>query len=225
MYSKETIIIYCDSKSALQAVDSSKIRSLTTLQAVSLLNRLGASNDLHLKWIPAHSNFAGNERADTLAKMGSKSDSSELLTPPTPHVIWKTNIHNKSLKEMEVKWSSVAPCHFKRMWRNKFAHGLANLNRKDLRIATQILTGHAAINYHLHKYKPNLISKTCPFCNVEDETINHFIDKCPQWAVLRGRFFNTFYASSSDIMDTMSIHKIIDFARATKRLNPDSKVP
>ncbi len=171
-YSNETIIIYCDSKVALLAVDSSKIRSLTTLQAVSLLNRLGASNDLHLKWIPAHSNFAGNERADTLAKMGSNlCDSSELLTPPTPHVIWKTNIHNKSLKEMEVKWSSVAPCHFKRMWRNKFAHGLANLNRKDLRIATQILTGHAAINYHLHKYKPNLISKTCPFCNVEDETI------------------------------------------------------
>ena len=224
-YSNETIIIYCDSKSALQAVDSCKIRSLTTLQAVSLLNRLGASNDLHLKWIPAHSNFAGNERADTLAKMGSKGDSLELLTPPTPQVIWKTNIHNNSLKEMEVKWSSVAPCHFKRMWRKKFAHGLANLNRKDLRIATQILTGHAAVNYHLHKYKPNLISKTCPFCNVEDETINHFIGKCPQWAVLRGRFFNTFYASSSDIMDTMSIHKIIDFARATKRLDPDFKVP
>ncbi|MEC9321196.1 MAG: hypothetical protein VX869_03345 [Chloroflexota bacterium] len=111
------------------------------------------------------------------------------------------------------------------MWRDKFSGETGRLNRGDLRIATQILTGHASINYHLHKYKPDIINKTCPFCQEEDETINHFIGKCPQWAALRGQFFNTFYASTSEILDMVNLNKIIQYAKATRRLDPDFEPP
>ena len=39
-----------------------------------------------------------------------------------------------------------------------------NLNRGNLRKATMFLTGHATLHYHLKKYKPDKISKTCPHC-------------------------------------------------------------
>ena len=70
-----------------------------------------------------------------------------------------------------------------------------------------------------------MISKTCPFCKEEDETISHFIGKCPRWFALRGRYFNTFYASLSEIQDTSNLTNIINFANATGRLNPGFELP
>ena len=40
---------------------------------------------------------------------------------------------------------------------------------------TIFLTGHVALNYHLNKYKPHKISKTCPDCLAAEEMINHYI--------------------------------------------------
>ena len=56
-------------------------------------------------------------------------------------------------------------------------------------------------------------------------TINHFIGKCPRWFELRGRFFNTYYASLSEIQDTSSLTNLINFASATGRLDPDFVLP
>ena len=220
--SNHKIVIFCDCQAALLAIDSCKLKSLTTLQAVTTLNRLGAANDLILKWIPAHTGYEGNEHADMLAKRGSGGESSTPLSLPTPQIIWKTSIHDLSKRKMNTKWASQPTCPIKITWRNKFAYGLAKLDRRDLRVATQILSGHAAVNYHLHKYKPQTISKMCPYCLEEDESINHFIGKCPQWSAQRGKYFNTFYASISDIVDANSIYNIIDFAKATKRLDTNS---
>ena len=35
--------------------------------------------------------------------------------------------------------------------RDKFSKDLTRINKRDLRAATQILTGHACLNYHLSK--------------------------------------------------------------------------
>ena len=60
----------------------------------------------------------------------------------------------------------------------------STFNRNRLRIATQYLSGHATVDYHLHKYRPD-IPKLCSYCGDEDETIEHFIADCPKWAFLR----------------------------------------
>ena len=119
---------------------------------------------------------------------------------------------------MEHTWNEQPPSHFKRMWRQKFTKGILKLNKGNLRIATQILTGHATLNYHLHKYKPNKYPKTCPHCLVEEETVNHFLGQCPKWSHQRGTFFNSFYLSSSDIVDSFSLTTILNFINDTKRL-------
>ena len=73
------------------------------------------------------------------------------------------------------------------------------LAKNKLRVATQYLRGHCEFNYHLNTYKPHGISKLCPHCDMEDETTNHFIGQCPMWFNKRGRYFNCYYTSVSEI--------------------------
>ena len=64
-----------------------------------------------------------------------------------------------------------------------------------------LLTGHVTLNYHLNKYKPDKISKTCPHCLAEEETTNHYIGQCPKWSAQRSAVFNSFYLSISEVVD------------------------
>ena len=43
--------------------------------------------------------------------------------------------------------------------------------------------------------------------------------------MLRGQFFNTFYESSSGIVDITNLKKIVHFAKATRRLDPGFEPP
>jgi ribonuclease HI len=220
-----SIYIFCDSQATLMALDSTKIKFRTTLEAVEALNSLGENNTLSLLWIPAHSDYEGNERADTLAKKGSCNDEAISLNLPIPQAVWKSGSRMLALQQAKERWKATPETHFTNIWRDSYTKELAKLSRPDLRIATQILTGHASVNYHLHKYKPRITKTTCPLCNYEDETISHFIGKCPKWFEHRGRYFNTFYASISEIQDTFNLTNIVNYASATGRLNPGFKLP
>ncbi len=214
----QDIAIHCDSQSAIMAINSTKIKSKTTLMALDSLNALGQSNNVSLKWIPAHCGYEGNEKADILAKRGAKNINSEQISPPIPKVIGTSAIRKRTQKKMEHHWENLPSSHFKRLWRDNFSKEITNLNRKDLRVATQFLTGHAALNYHLNKYKPNETPKTCPHCLVEDETVNHFLGQCPKWSLQRSAYFNSYYMSSSEIVDKFSLSTILRYINSTKRL-------
>ena len=73
------------------------------------------------------------------------------------------------------------PTHFRTVWRSSYTKSLLNLGKIKLRAASQNLAGHCELNYHLNNYKPHSISKLCPHCDMEEETINHFIRQCPMW--------------------------------------------
>jgi len=225
-YTDRDITIFCDSQAAIMALDSSKLKTKTTLSAVQTLDRLGVNNNLRLSWVPAHSDFEGNEKADILAKNGClKEGDFTNLELPVPQAIWKSCIHLQARKEAEERWEASPTSHFKTMWREKFQAEVGSLNRGELRIATQLLTGHAGVNYHLHKYKPHIISKTCPFCQCGDETVSHYLGSCPRWARLRAQYLNTYYDSSSTIMDNSNLKNIINFAKASRRLDTDFESP
>ena len=93
------------------------------------------------------------------------------------------------------------------------------MNRRDLRMASKILTGHAALNYHLSKLN-RTINPTCPLCEAEDETVSHFLGQCPMLGKLRVELFDTYYTTASDIVDRHSLRQIINYANRTNRLEP-----
>ena len=117
------------------------------------------------------------------------------------------------------KINVAPPSHFTRVWRNKFSKSIHNLNRGHLRKTTMFLTGHVTLNYHLNKYKPDKISKTCPHCLAAEETTNHYIGQCPKWSAQRSAVFDSFYLSISKVVDHFSIFAIMKYINATGRLN------
>ena len=64
------LIIFSDSLSSLQALESTEIKNSVVKETHELLNELGARTKLQLKWIKAHNNYKGNEIADQEAKLG-----------------------------------------------------------------------------------------------------------------------------------------------------------
>ena len=215
----QRVIINCDSQATIMAMNSTKVKSKTTNTAIAELNQLGEDNQVLLRWIPAHKGYTGNEKADSLAKNGSDDFDSSTVQLPIPKVIWKGALRDRSHRKMRDRWRALPPSHFKRVWRNKFARSIPKLGKESLRSATQFLTGHCELNYHLNKYKPDKIPKTCPHCLMDEETVHHFIGQCPKWSWQRGSYFNSFYLSVSDVVDEYSLPRIVGYINSTKRFN------
>ena len=204
-------------------IDKPKIKSKTTIKAIGALNRLGEANQVLLRWIPAHNGYDGNEKADSLAKRGSTNLNSTPLYLPTPKVTWNGYLVSNTRAETEREWNNLQERHIKLAWREIFYPTITKLKRDRLRLATHFLTGHAALNYHLNKFKPLTIPKTCPHCEMEDETVTHFMGRCPKWSAQRGAYFNTFYTNISEIADNNTLNEIVNYINATKRLVPWQK--
>ena len=158
----KSVVINCDSQAAIMALDNTKIKSKTTLEAVLALNKLRENNQVLIRWIPAHSGYLGNEKADSLAKRGANNTDATLLKLPIPKVTWDVAIRGRTKHNIWTKWRDAPPSHFTRVWRKKFSKSIHKLNCVNLRKVTMFLTGHVTLNYHLNKYKPDKISKTFP---------------------------------------------------------------
>ncbi|KAL5246660.1 hypothetical protein ACHWQZ_G018767 [Mnemiopsis leidyi] len=174
----KTIIINCDSQAAIKAVDSTIIKSKATQRARNELHKLGKDNNVLLRWIPAHKVYLGNEKADELANKGSGDNEAESVTLPVPRTVWKNALRQRSHRKIRERWKDMPP-HFRTVWRESYTKSLSNLGKNKLRAATQYLTGHCELNYHLKENQLQSISKICPHCSMEEEIMNHFIGQCP----------------------------------------------
>ena len=92
------------------------------------------------------------------------------------------------------------------------------MDRRDLRVATQLLTGHAALNYHLSKVN-RTVNPICPLCEAEEESVSHLLGQCPMLGKLRAEYFDTYYTTASDIVDRYNLRRIISYVHRTKRLD------
>ena len=141
---------------------------------------------------------------------------------PVPKSTWDRALHERSITKCNTKWRLSPPSHFGKVWRDKFSKEIIGLNRNGLRKVTQFLTGHAVVNYHLNKFKPGKISKTCPYCFDSDETIDHYMGRCPMWSYQRCTFFGSFSLNVTDISDNHTLSVILQFINTTKRMSASS---
>ena len=96
-------VIFSDSKSVLQALESNSTES-QTIQSLSVIisSFLSThSTNLTLQWIPGHVNIPGNERADLLAKRGAQLDQP---TRPVPYNTAKSIVQQKIQTEWMKEW-------------------------------------------------------------------------------------------------------------------------
>ena len=182
------------------------------------MHRLGEKINVTLYWIQAGTKPYGLRRAIELSGEGGLGRCSTRIAVPVPLSCWKTDFQEISRKTAYKRWSDNSTGHVKKAWRDKFKQELAYANRNRLRIATQYLSGHATVNYHLHKYRPD-IPKLCAYCGDEDETIEHFIAKCPKWALLRLQYLDCCHGNINTISDNNTLSEIILYIEKTKRFS------
>ena len=205
------IMINCDSQAAIRAINSTVIKNSTTLEATMALNTLGESNEITLRWIPAHCGYEGNE----LAKRSSNNDRATRIKLPMPRCVCYTALRRKTIVSWIESYKLNPPKMFNILWRDKFSKDLIRMNKRDLRAATQILTGHACLN--LSKLNRS-VQPLCPLCEAEYDTVPHLLAKCPMLWQLIVEYFDTHYTTVTDIMDRYNLRRIISYVNRTNRL-------
>ena len=70
----QIIVVLLDSQAAIKSLIKSTVTSITLLNCIENLNKLGKQNHFSIAWIPGHAGIHGNKVADYLAKSGSKSE-------------------------------------------------------------------------------------------------------------------------------------------------------
>ena len=211
-----------DSQAAIHTLNKSTMNSKTALNCHGALNELAVNNTVSVMWVAGHEGHWGNERADQLAKEGTVGDNLSNGFLPQSYIKHSIN-HNGRLQDAD-NWTKNGTRHSKLTLNNNQSHlthikKLLN-NRGSYRTAVQLITGHAGLNYHLHKMG-KVASKICPNCEYSEETVGHFLGQCPAFNTIRGQVFNTFYTSMTDIFMNNSILKIVSYANRTKRFHFD----
>ena len=154
---KEDVVFLTDSKSVLDALACHGEHELRVK-----LSKLIESRRVVLQWIPAHCGISGNEKADELAKRGANMQQENL-----PIII-------KQKKTI-----------IKNMFRVKTIHDdYHKLDRAGQVILIHLRTGHNRLNAHMYK-KMKLVPSSMCICNIEDQTTQHILQRCPNLTNIR----------------------------------------
>ena len=91
------IMIKCDNQAAIKAINPKVIKNSTTLEANVALKTFAESNEITLRWIPAHCGYEGNELSDQLAKRGSNNGRATRIKLPMPHCVCYAALRRKTI--------------------------------------------------------------------------------------------------------------------------------
>ena len=101
------------------------------------------------------------------------------------------------------------PCS--KVWRK-----LRKFGRRNLKVLTQLITGHAVLRYHLNNMNIEP-EATCEHCLEGDETVEHFVCDCEAYAWARQRIFGTPFLSSEELKN-LEYDVLLQYVRTTGRL-------
>ena len=210
-YSKRKyFVIFSDSMSALQAIDSQESKNPRinmVLQACQEL--LSSGKYIEFFWVPGHRNIPGNERADTAAKAALSKE-----LPPTfevPSTDYLTKIRPFISSDWQVRWDEQP--------NNKLYSIMPSVdevyysgckNRKDDIIISRLRIGHTRLTHcHLMEKKPPPI---CTFCSDNNElSVKHILLECSSFTYKRRRRFQV--NDLRQLFSTVSSRVIIDFVK------------
>lgn len=211
----DSVCIYSDSQAALRALDSYATKSKTVLNCLKSIEELSANRKVTLKWIPAHSGFIGNEKADELAKTASSKTHPEITLN-----ICSSGMKNKMkswVKTTHLKqWNCTADLRVSKMLipfiTDEIRDEILNMNRKNLRLLVGVLTGHCGLRKHLFNMK--IISDpTCRFCGLADETADHILCSCSEMATKRLSHLGKVIITTDEIKK-LKLRNILNFAKS-----------
>nr|XP_034192179.1 uncharacterized protein LOC117609676 [Osmia lignaria] len=178
-HSGKHIYICSDCLAALRALHKVKIGSKLVRDCALTLRQLSLNNRVKLLWVPGHAGISGNERANELARLGATSSQ--------PYHEYPIGVSTYALKGLAEEWLNQ---EFTRLWHNangmrhtralfegpsqKLGDTLTHLDRAQLRMLVDLVTGHWYTRKHL-AHMGLTEESTCPRYGEEDETPLHVL--------------------------------------------------
>lgn len=133
---------------------------------------------INLQWVPSHIGIPGNERADDLAKEGSRKDQADVCIP-----------FSAAVKAVKRKCRDEWRADFQR--KGGFRVNVVNdieLKRKEATKLAQVKSGHSKIAKAYQHRIGIADNPDCELCLIP-ETVEHIIFACPQWNPARLKVF------------------------------------
>jgi hypothetical protein len=111
----------------------------------------------------------------------------------TKHAVWsyhKYDIKSKattmtSLKYMYIAYASMKSCHL--IWPSRINNKMDPYQVHAANIRIKLLTSTYMLQSTIAKYYPTTNKPTCQLCNVENETLEHFLIKCTALKKIRSK--------------------------------------
>lgn len=158
---------------------------------------------IHIRWVPGHSNIPRNETADREANKAANGLTSSprslpriLRTPipPSPaSILYQLRSHFRTISHAALI-SSPRYRHYSLIESHPHATTIPLLmqllTRPQYGVLTQLRTGHAQLNYHLHRIT-SVPEPTCPLCQEVPETVVHYMLRCPAYQTQRDSLMHT----------------------------------
>ena len=152
--------------------------------------------EITVRWIAGHEDVEGNEVADREAKLAAKgmAESSPRESLPTSlrnplprSVSALKQAHNERLKKLWKKEWDASP-RFPHMSSidpslpsKSFMKLIGGLQKRQAGLYTQLRTGHAPLNKHLHRFKRSDTPNCLQCGDSTPETVHHFLFTCPRY--------------------------------------------
>ena len=233
--------IYCDSQSAILALNSISIQSELVGQVIDLLNLVALKvGKLTIRWIRGHQGHLGNERADLLARSAGKDPSP--LAPDAPKIAkatMKSETDIATRKLWRAMWHMDPTCRQSKLWfpdgpRPRFAFEVLHLPRPLCSQVIHFVTGHNFLRRHQALIDSAELNRarayrnadedddwaetqpmaTCSLCGLDEETSAHIMTDCPRLVDARIGVFG-----KEEILppyDNIPVYKLVSYLKDIK---------
>lgn len=183
------VVVFCDSKSALQLILSSKSSYTDVVSKIrNLLVSLNREKTVKLHWIKAHCGIFGNEVADKTANKGHQNTSSELFDLTQLEIIsmFKKKFNAYCTDNWKTATEITGKGLFLRQIRDNVSGPRLIVQSKIRRhevVIHRLRMGHVGLRDYLHRFGLE-DDNECNRCQVP-ETINHYLFNCAEYTVQR----------------------------------------